>query len=68
MFFIVGDDFEVTPSREYAEAYKRDALALRVSGDFAVASPDPRAVRAQADGDPVVAVAGFTPAATDHWG
>jgi HK97 family phage major capsid protein len=40
-FFVVGDDFQVTPSRDYAEAYKRDALALRVSGDFAVAVPIP---------------------------
>jgi hypothetical protein len=38
---MIGDDFEVFPSREYAEAYKWDAMALRVSGDFAVAVPIP---------------------------
>jgi hypothetical protein len=41
VFLVVGSDFEVLPSREYAEASKRDALALRVSGDFAVTVPVP---------------------------
>jgi hypothetical protein len=41
VFLVVGSDFEVFPSREYAEASKRDALALRVSGDFAVTVPIP---------------------------
>jgi hypothetical protein len=31
----------VFPSRECAEAHKRDSLALRVSGAFAVAVPIP---------------------------
>jgi hypothetical protein len=34
------------PSRSDSEAYRRDALALRVSGDFACAAPIPaQAVR-----------------------
>ena len=40
-YLIVADDFRVTPSRDYAPAYQRDSVAMRVSGQFTVAVPVP---------------------------
>jgi len=45
-FLVVGDDFRITPSPEYAPAYQRNAVALRTVGEFTVAVPLPaRSVR-----------------------
>ena len=42
-YLVVAEDFRVTPSRDYAPAYQRDSVALRVSGQFTVAVPVPAA-------------------------
>ena len=44
-YLVVAEDFRVTPSRDYAPAYQRDSIALRVSGEFTVACPVPAATR-----------------------
>jgi len=36
-YLVVAEDFRVTPSRDYAPAYQRDSVALRVSGQFTTA-------------------------------
>ena len=40
---MVAEDFRITPSRDYAPAFQRDCVALRISGQFAVAVPVPAA-------------------------
>ena len=40
-YLVVAEDFKITPSSDYAEAYKRDSIALRTSGQFAVGVPVP---------------------------
>jgi hypothetical protein len=42
-YLVVAEDFRVTPSRDYAPAYQRDSIALRVSGQFTVGCPVPTA-------------------------
>jgi HK97 family phage major capsid protein len=42
-YLVVAEDFRVTSSRDYAPAFQRDSVALRVSGQFAVAVPVPNA-------------------------
>ena len=42
-FLVVAEDFRITPSRDYAPAYQRDSVALRISGQFGVAVPVPAA-------------------------
>lgn len=45
-FLVVGDDFRVTPSPDYAPAYQRNAVALRTVGEFTVGVPLPaRSIR-----------------------
>jgi len=39
MYLMVAEDFNVSPSYEYAPAYQRDSVALRTSGQFAVPVP-----------------------------
>ncbi|GAA1593272.1 hypothetical protein GCM10009789_54130 [Kribbella sancticallisti] len=46
VFWVVAEDFTITPSREYAPAYERDSVALRTSGQFGVGVPNPtKAIR-----------------------
>lgn len=42
-YLVVAEDFKITASRDYAPAFVRDSVALRVSGQFAVATPVPAA-------------------------
>lgn len=42
-YLVVAEDFRITASRDYAPAFQRDSVALRVSGQFAVAVPVPAA-------------------------
>jgi hypothetical protein len=41
VYLVAAEDFTVTSSFEYAPAYQRDSVALRTSGQFAVAAPVP---------------------------
>jgi hypothetical protein len=46
VFWVVAEDFTMTPSRDYAPAYERDSVALRTSGQFGVGVPNPtKAIR-----------------------
>ena len=36
-YLVVAEDFRIMPPRDYAPAFQRDCVALRVSGQFAVA-------------------------------
>src|SRR4051812_22835604 len=42
-FLLVAEDFRIVASRDYAPAFVRDSVALRVSGQFTVAVPVPAA-------------------------
>jgi HK97 family phage major capsid protein len=42
-YLVVAEDFRIVASRDYAPAFQRDSVALRVSGQFAVAVPVPAA-------------------------
>jgi hypothetical protein len=45
-FWVVAEDFTITPSRDYAPAYERDSVAMRTSGQFGVGVPNPtKAIR-----------------------
>lgn len=40
VFWVVAEDFTITPSRDYAPAYEQDSIALRTSGQFGVGVPN----------------------------
>jgi len=33
-YLVVAEDFRITPSRDYAPAYQRVSVALRIAGQF----------------------------------
>ena len=43
VLLVVAEEFRIVSSRDYAPAFQRDSVALRVSGQFAVAVPVPAA-------------------------